>query len=119
VGILVSSGRGGCHWNELFNNLSWESNAKKQFEYKDASTGDDKSLFDVRAFKNGNLHLKINPKFICRLNVEFGRLKGWLKSPKEAEVEMGIDVKDAMASFNSNLQITANNTLALDFKRAA
>jgi len=101
------------------NNLSWESNAKKQFEYKDASTGDDKSLFDVRAFKNGNLHLKINPKFICRLNVEFGRLKGWLKSPKEAEEEMGIDAQIAMASFNTNLQISATNTLALDFKRAA
>jgi len=101
------------------NNLSWKSNAKKQFEYKDALTGDDKSLFDVRAFKNGNLHLKLNPKFICRLNVEFGRLKGWLKSPKEAVDEMGIDSSIAVASFNANIQITANNTLALDFKKAA
>jgi hypothetical protein len=105
--------------HERANNLSWESNAKRQFEYKDASTGEDKSLFDVRAFKNGNLHLKFNPKFICRLNVEFGRLKGWLKSPKEAEEEMDIDAQTAMASFNTNLQITANNALALDFKKAA
>jgi len=101
------------------NNLSWQSNTKHEFDYSKQSTGDNKSLFHVRAFKNGNLHLKINPRFICKLNVEFGRLKGWLKSPKDAVDEMGIDADIAVSSFNSNLQITASNALSLEFKRAA
>ena len=96
-----------------------ESNSQNIFEFRDRTTGDLVNLFVVRAFKNGNLHIKFNPMFICRLNVEFGRLKGWLKSPKEAEQEMGIDAESALYSFNSNLQLTASNTLALDFDKAA
>ncbi len=100
-------------------NFEWESNSQNIFEFRDRTTGDLVNLFVVRAFKNGNLHIKFNPMFICRLNVEFGRLKGWLKSPKEAEQEMGIDAESALYSFNSNLQLTASNTLALDFDKAA
>jgi len=99
--------------------FEWESNSQKTFEFRDRSTGEPVNLFVVRAFKNGNLHIKFNTMFICRLNVEFGRLKGWLKSPKEAEEEMGIDTASALYDFNSNLQLTANNIVALDFKKAA
>ncbi len=34
---------------------------------------------------------------MCRLNVEFGRLKGWLKSPREAVEET--EVSADLASF--------------------
>jgi len=53
------------------------------------------------------------------VNIEFGRLKGWLKSAKEAVSEMDISEEDAMTGFGSNLQLTNRNVLALEFEEAA
>jgi hypothetical protein len=84
---------------------AWASKGKKLFEYRDNSTGEMKVLFEVKAFKNGNLHIKFAPAFIIKLNVEFGRLKGWVKSASEAAEEMDIDIGEATASFGSNLTL--------------
>jgi len=46
----------------------WESK-KSQELYTD----DNSKLMDVKAFKNGNLHIRFNQLFIRRLNVEFGQ----------------------------------------------
>ena len=59
----------------------------------------------VRAFKNGNLHIHFNQAFMCRLNVEFGRLKGWLKDSHQAAVETGFSMEDCAISFGSNLRL--------------
>ncbi|MFK5951024.1 MAG: DUF4942 domain-containing protein [Methylococcales bacterium] len=99
--------------------FTWYSNCKNAFMYRDIKTGELKTLFEAKAFKNGNIHLRLCPKFICRLNVEFGRLKGWLKSPKEAVDEMGVSESIATMSFGSNLQLTGKNILALEFQSAA
>lgn len=99
--------------------FKWESNQMKKLEFREPVTGKLINLFEVRAFLNGNLHIRFNPKFICRLNVEFGRLKGWLKSPKEAVQEMNIDAEAAFYSFNSNLQLTTKNTSTLNFKKTS
>jgi len=104
---------------ERVSDFQWESNKKNVFHYMNHSTGELEILFDIRAFKNGNLHIRFNPRFICRLNVEFGRLKGWLKTPKEAMDELGVSAEDAVSSFGNNLKITVNNVLALDFKCAS
>lgn len=68
-------------------------------------------LFDVRAFKNGNLHLRFNQSFILALNVEHGRLKGWLHTPEEAAEEL----KDpaAAAYFKTNCQLLTDNPARL------
>jgi hypothetical protein len=83
----------------------WASSRKINFEYRDRETGELKILFEAKAFKNGNLHIKFCPTFIIKLNVEFGRLKGWVKSASEAAEEMNIDIADAASSFGSNLQL--------------
>lgn len=85
-----------CH------NFTWESNKKQVFHYNNNKTGELDTLFECRAFKNGNLHIKFNQKFIRRLNVEFGRLKGWVKSAEEAADEMGIKVEEAQSYFGTN-----------------
>ena len=82
----------------------WESGKNKDFRGQDG-----KILISVRAFKNGNLHIKFNQKFIKRLNVEFGRLKGWLKDAQQAADEIGIPIIEASEAFHSNLAITGNN----------
>lgn len=90
--------------------LDWESRSAKQFTFLNPETGCQDTLFEARAFKNGNLHIKFNPMFICRLNVEFGRLKGWLKSAAQAAEELDIPLTDAELSYKSNFKLEANTT---------
>ena len=78
-------------------NRQWESNKEQVFYFGD------KVLAKIRAFKNGNLHLKLDQDFIKTLNVEASRLLGWIKSPQEAVDEMGIDLDFAKSKFRSNL----------------
>ena len=91
----------------------WESN--KRIDFDCHRSGKTVCLMQVRAFMNGNLHIKFNQSFICKLNVEFGRLKGWLKSAKQASDELLIDEAEAVAAFDSNLSLTADNVLRLAF----
>lgn len=81
----------------------WDTGVKNEFFYRldDGSLG---ILFDAKAFKNGNLHIKFNSKFICALNCEFGRLMGWLKTREQAAEELDIPMSDTTA-FGHNLQL--------------
>lgn len=65
----------------------WRSNEGVRFTYRDGK-GREGELFHARAFQNQNLHLKLNKKFILALNVEHGRLKGWLRDKAEAVNEL-------------------------------
>lgn len=100
-------------------NMKFESGKKNYVMFKNHRNGLEDCLFECKAFKNGNLHLKLNSAFICKLNVEFGRLKGWIKSPKEAVYEMSVSEEVAKASFGSNLSLDPSDVLRLDFKTAA
>ncbi len=75
---------------------------------------DGKILMSVRAYKNGNLHIKFNQNFLRRWNVEFGRLKGWLRAPKQAADELGMSAKEAEKAFNSNLTLDCSNAKLLE-----
>ena len=93
----------------------WESNKAITFHYRDHATGEYPELMSVRAFLNGNLHIKFNQAFIARLNIEFGRLMGWLKSSKDAIDELGVSADQARDGFASNLSLdaTASGVLGL------
>ena len=67
----------------------------------------------IRPYKNGNLHIKFDQKFIKAFNVEAGRLNNWIKSPKEASYEMGISEKEMKSFFKTNQQITNSNVKLL------
>lgn len=93
--------------------FEWESGKRNNFMYLDHVTGKQVILFEIKAFYNGNMHIKFNQQFIIKLNVEFGRLKGWIKSPKDASSEMDITIKQAEYSFDSNVQMVTNNVQSL------
>lgn len=89
----------------------WESGKARVFNYR-TTEGKLEILFEARAFQNGNIHLRLAKKFALALNVEFGRLKGWLHSGEEAVTELGD--KDAAQFFNRNLRLgNGSNTLLL------
>lgn len=85
-------------------NFQWESN--KQHVLR---TTDGEPLVAVRAFKNGNMHLHFNPKFMLALNVEAGRLLKWIRNPAEAVVELGAhgaEAKQVEDMFGSSFRIS-------------
>ncbi|TNC80873.1 MAG: hypothetical protein C9356_12165 [Oleiphilus sp.] len=86
--------------------LSWERNQRHEFFYRRVGDATEHVLFDVRGFFNGNLHIRFAPAFLERLNVEFGRLKGWLKDKQEAVQETGIDPDVIESCFDSVTKIT-------------
>jgi hypothetical protein len=84
----------------------WVSGQGREFYFIDGDAGRT-PIYDVKAFKNGNLHLRLHKSFILALNVEFGRLKGWLRSGEQAADELNDPA--AASCFKSNLQIEAGN----------
>ena len=90
----------------------WESGKKMTFWYQDHVAGEQRVLMEVRAYKNGNLHIKFAPALIQSLNIEFGRLKGWLKTAEQAASELDIDAQVAQHSFGVNYQIEASSAIA-------
>lgn len=86
----------------------WRSGAAHEF-YNAA--GD--TLFEVKAFKNGNLHFRFMPDAIKSLNVEAGRLLGWLRNRQDVVDEMGYTTAEADRFFNSNRLLTPSNVKLL------
>ena len=93
--------------------FKWESNKGHDFEFLNHKTGEKNVLFHAKAFHNGNMHIKFNQLFIRRLNVQFGRLKGWVKSPKEAAEKMDISEEEASEVFAVTMKIESSQILKL------
>lgn len=89
---------------------NWIPGEKVEFWFTNKA-GERELLFDVRAFKNRNLHLRLNQDFILALNVEHGRLQGWLRNVQEAVTEL----KDEKAAqfWNGTLKLGTTNPALL------
>lgn len=87
----------------------WQPGVPQEFYFRDKRGGH--VLYEARAFKNRNIHLRFNKEFMLAMNVEHGRLKGWLRTAKEAVEELGD--KTAAKYFNSYIQLTAGNCTPL------
>jgi hypothetical protein len=101
--ICTVAGNLGFPCTDSSKNFNWTSGKKIVFNMEDG-----KPLMEVKAFKNRNIHIKFNQKFLVKLNVEFGRLKGWLKDKREASEELDIPIAQ-IKEFGSNFQIAPNN----------
>lgn len=93
--------------------FEWTSGKKVNFMFLDHKTGKEAVLFEAKAFKKGTIHLKMNQRFACKLNTEFGRLMGWLRNAEHANEEMGVPMDVANEAFGSNLQLTAKHVALL------
>lgn len=104
---------------ERAESFTWRSGAKCVFHFKNSVTGKQEELFEAKAFKNGNLHIRFNQKLMCKMNVEFGRLKGWLKTKEQAAEELDVLSSEVEESFNSNKRLTLDSVLMLGYSQAA
>ena len=64
-----------------------EWNDSKSHGFYCSHKGEEKVLLEVKAFKNGNLHLKLLPEFVHSMNISHGRLKKWIYTPEQAAEE--------------------------------
>lgn len=111
--ILTIAKNLGFDVNENTYSFEWSSGKSIDFTYQKGQ------FMNIRAYKNGNIHCKIDQEFMKKLNIEAGRLNGWVKSPKEAAEEMNIPLAEVVRFYNSNLQISAKNMpLLIDVKKA-
>lgn len=77
-------------------------------------------LMEVRAYMNGNMHIKFNQTFMLALNVEIGRLQGWIHNVQHAAEEMGEKVEHVSEFFNTAYSLENDgNVVRLLTARAA
>lgn len=86
----------------------WYSGSWQNFHLTDG-----RILFQAKAFKNGNIHFRFLPDAIKVLNIEAGRMLGWLHEPADVEREMGVPLEEARVLFGSNRQLGASSVLLL------
>lgn len=75
--------------------------------------GGENVLFQVKAYKNGNLHFRFRPKAIKAVNVEAGRLLGWLRGPSDVVEQLGYSHEEATKYFHSSLRLGVSNVKLL------
>lgn len=66
-------------------------------------------LFEYKIYKNGNAHIKMNIEFSKALNVEVGRLLGWIRSKEDIVNEFADEMKGAEKYFNKNISLVNSN----------
>lgn len=73
------------------------------------------TFMEVKGFKNGNLHVRFHPDFMLALNTENGRLRGWVKSAKEAAEEIAPEAAQFFGSMTA-LDFTSSPLLPSSIK---
>ncbi len=91
-------------------NRAWTSGSREEWYLN----GDGRVLFEAKAFKNGNVHFRFMPDAIKALNVEAGRLLGWLHGHKDVETELGYTAAEARRFYFSTKLITPSNVRLLE-----
>ena len=93
----------------------WEDVDIGDWSNKNIYTKTGELFCNIKLYKNGNRHLKFNPDFMKKLNVEMARINGWIQNKEEAEEELGLNRAEIERFWNSNNQIslTAGNLLSL------
>lgn len=80
----------------------WVSGRSHTFHDRDGRV-----IVEVKAFLNGNMHIRMGQEFALALNVTMGKLQGWIHNPEEAADELGDPA--AAEIFNNNHHVGLQN----------
>lgn len=89
-----------CDFITVANNLGFVCNDRPDHhQWRAGKTvelwlADGSELMDVRAFKNGNLHIRVSKRLMLAINIQVGKLLGWLHSADQAVQELEPDAAD-------------------------
>ena len=92
--------------------LSFQWAPGKEKEIYCDHKGKKKLLMQVRAYKNGNLHFKLNQEFMTAFNIEASRLNGWVKSNEHMKKETGISEADIKKYSETNIKFKSIKLLS-------
>lgn len=99
--------------------IHWDYGQKYDF-YATDPKGEEVLLFDIKFFKNRNCHIRYNQRFIQILNIEFGRLKGWIKEKSDVQNELDIPTDVVEEAWGSNIQLGVQDVgTMIEFKQAS
>lgn len=90
---------------------NFAAGGKEEFRCVNKS-GEEVVLMTVRAYINGNLHIKFNQSFMLALNVEVGRLMGWIHNAQQAAEEINASEKEAGECFNTAYSLRKDGGIA-------
>lgn len=129
--------QGDCHWNypaglaqgchelladivAVLSNLGFLTLSPKSLDrewvggqWEDWHTHAGDVLFQVKAYKNGNLHFRFRPEAIRALNIEAGRLLGWIQTKEDATRELGYTPDEVAACWGANAHLLPSNVKLL------
>lgn len=74
-------------------------------QWQDFTNPSGEVLMQAKAFMNGNVHWRFMPEAIKALNVEAGRLLGWIHTPDDVVAELGYTPEEAERLFMSSAKI--------------
>jgi len=95
--------------------FEWESGQPNEMLGIDTGTGEQRTLVRVKAFLNGNMHLFFDRKLMQVMNVEHGRLKGWIHKPTpQSAEEMGMKPTEITEAFGKSHKFTPSNMLMIE-----
>lgn len=81
----------------------WNSSEAVEYYFKRGN--EQHLLFKVRAYLNQNMHFSFNPEFIHALNVQAGKLMGWVANESEAESEICVDKETAKKFYDYSFRL--------------
>lgn len=109
--LIVIANNLGFSCADAVNQHSFTAGSKEVFMCKDKS-GEDAILMTVRAYMNGNFHIKFDQKFMLAMNVEIGRLKGWIHNVQHAAEEIGEKSDQVAEYFNTAYSLKNDSSIA-------
>ena len=89
--------------------FEWKPGKEETFRYQD------EEFMKVRAYKNGNIHCKINQEFMKKFNIEMARLNKWVKDEVECSKELEIDKEEVHKYWKTNKKLLINDIKLLTF----
>lgn len=101
--IAVMSNLGFSTSSQNSRDREWESG-----KWQDWHLSGDDVLFQMKAFKNGNVHFRFKQEAIRALNIEAARLLKWVRSAEEVVTEMGYTKQEAKKYFNVNASMLSS-----------
>ena len=86
---------------------NFEKDGKAKYCYAD----DDTVLFEYKCYQNNNVHFKLKKELQQALNIEAGKLHGWLKNPADIVSEFEVTQEQAERWFaGGSLQLLGKNS---------
>jgi hypothetical protein len=82
----------------------WADSQPRVYTFK-RGKGKPESLFRIRTFQNSNIHIQLHPDFVNALNIQHGKLKGWLRNDTQASEELDLPPEVVAKYFNGMARI--------------